>query len=71
MGLQPTVIYKWFWDQRKKRRVNENLLVNVMQSPKTQNKAGSYTISATDGYGKSLSLAEMSRASRRSKNVQD
>ena len=71
IGLEPEVVYKWMWDQRKKISSNEELLEEVMKSTTARRKDGPYKISATDGKGNSLTQAQIGRSFRRPKKLQD
>ena len=54
-----------------KSKVNSNLLSNIMKSPTTRSKVEPFTISATDGQGKSLTQAKIGRTVRMSKKDKD
>ena len=51
IGLEPIVIYKWFWDVNAKIERHKQLAPTLIDSPITRSKDDYFSISGTDGKG--------------------
>ena len=71
IGLGSIVIYKWFWDRKKKEEADSMMARSVVLNHDDKVKDEGLSISGVDGSGNKLSRTKVRSALRAKKNEKD